>query len=41
VNNQPVNNVQTFRQLLEKAGSRFALLVQRGGARIFVPIKIG
>ncbi|NMG74637.1 DegQ family serine endoprotease [Aromatoleum diolicum] len=41
VNNQPVSNVQTFRQLLEKAGNRFALLVQRGGARIFVPVRIG
>jgi serine protease Do len=41
VNNQPVGNVQTFRQLLEKAGNRFALLVQRGGARIFIPVRIG
>jgi serine protease Do len=40
VNNQPVTNVASFRQLLEKAGNRFALLVQRGGARIFVPVKI-
>jgi len=41
VNNQPVGNVQTLRQLLEKAGNRFALLVQRGGARIFIPVRIG
>ncbi|MCK9988577.1 MAG: serine protease Do [Azoarcus sp.] len=41
VNNQPVTTVQAFRQLMEKIGNRFALLVQRGGTRIFVPIKIG
>ncbi|AYH41825.1 DegQ family serine endoprotease [Azoarcus sp. DN11] len=41
VNNQPVTTVQAFRQMMEKAGNRFALLIQRGGARIFVPIRIG
>ncbi|AKU09940.1 serine protease [Azoarcus sp. CIB] len=41
VNNQPVTTVQAFRQLMEKVGNRFALLVQRGGTRIFVPIRTG
>ncbi|NMG31242.1 DegQ family serine endoprotease [Aromatoleum evansii] len=41
VNNQPVTTVQAFRQMMEKVGNRFALLVQRGGTRIFVPIRTG
>jgi serine protease Do len=41
LNNQPVTGIDQFRKLLEQAGNRFALLVQRGGARIFVPIRIG
>lgn len=40
INNEPVLNVQALRQLLDKAGNRFALLVQRGGSRIFVPVHI-
>ncbi|ANQ83185.1 serine protease MucD [Azoarcus olearius] len=40
INNQPVTTVAQFRQLAEKAGNRFALLVQRGSARIFVPIRL-
>ncbi|WP_332671389.1 DegQ family serine endoprotease [Aromatoleum sp.] len=40
LNNQPVTNASSFRNLLEKAGNRFALLVQRGGTRIFVPVRI-
>ncbi|QDF95134.1 peptidase [Azoarcus sp. DD4] len=40
INNQPVSNVAQFRQLLERAGNRFALLVQRGGSRIFVPVRL-
>ncbi|NMF87996.1 DegQ family serine endoprotease [Aromatoleum petrolei] len=41
VNNQPVTTVQAFRQMMEKVGNRFALLVQRGGTRIYVPIRTG
>jgi len=41
LNNQPVTTVPMFRQQLEKAGNRFALLVQRGNTRIFLPVKIG
>ena len=40
LNNQPVTSVAQFRDLLERAGNRFALLVQRGGSRIFVPVRI-
>ncbi|MCB1957637.1 MAG: PDZ domain-containing protein, partial [Rhodocyclaceae bacterium] len=40
LNNQPVATIGDFRELLDKAGKRFALLVQRGEARIFVPVRI-
>jgi serine protease Do len=40
LNNQPVTTPEQFRQLAEKAGKRFALLIQRGGARLFVPFKL-
>ena len=41
LNNQPISDVNQFRKLLERAGNRFALLVQRGGSRLFVPVRIG
>jgi serine protease Do len=41
LNNQPVSDVAAFAKLVESSGNRMALLVQRGEARIFVPIKIG
>ena len=40
VNNQPVTSVEQFRSLLEQAGERYALLVQRGSGRIYIPIKL-
>jgi serine protease Do len=40
LNNQPVGSPAQFRQQLSQAGKRFALLVQRGEARIFVPVKL-
>jgi serine protease Do len=40
LNNQPVGSPAQFRQQLSQAGKRFALLVQRGEARIFVPMKL-
>ncbi|ATE62003.1 DegQ family serine endoprotease [Thauera sinica] len=40
LNNQAVTSAAQFRELLERAGNRFALLIQRGGARIFVPVRI-
>jgi serine protease Do len=41
LNNEAVGSVAQFRELLERAGKRFALLIQRGGSRIFVPIRLG
>jgi len=41
LNNQPVTSVAQFRQLADKAGKRFALLIQRGNARLFIPFKLG
>ncbi len=40
LNNQPVVTVEQLRQQLERVGNRFALLIQRGGARIFVPVRL-
>jgi len=40
LNNAPIKDVPTFRQLLKKAGKRFALLIQRGDGRIYVPVRI-
>ena len=40
VNNQPITSVEQFRTLLEQAGERYALLVQRGNGRIYVPIRL-
>jgi serine protease Do len=40
INNQAITSVEQFRKLLDAAGNRFALLIQRGGSRIFLPIRI-
>jgi len=40
LNNQPVVTIEQLRQQLERVGNRFALLIQRGGARIFVPVRL-
>lgn len=40
INNQAVGSIEQFRKQLDGAGKRFALLVQRGGNRIFVPVRI-
>jgi serine protease Do len=40
VNNQPVTAVEQFRKMLDAAGNRFALLIQRSGTRIFVPVRL-
>lgn len=40
LNNQPVRTVEDFRKLVAAAGNRFALLIQRGDARLFVPVRI-
>jgi serine protease Do len=40
LNSQPVSSPAQFRQSLDKAGKRFALLIQRGNSRIFVPVRL-
>jgi serine protease Do len=40
LNNQPVSSAAQFRQIIDRAGKRFALLIQRGESRIFIPLKI-
>jgi serine protease Do len=35
-----VLSVAELRAQLERAGKRFALLIQRGEARIFVPVRL-
>jgi len=40
INNAPIKDVPGFRQLLKKAGKRFALLIQRGDGRIYIPMRI-
>lgn len=40
INNRPVSNVAEFRRMVGNAGSRFALLVQRGNSRIFIPVRM-
>ncbi len=40
LNNQPVSSVAQLRELLERAGERFALLVQRGNSRLFLPVRL-
>ena len=41
LNSPPITDVEAFAKMVEASGNRLALLVQRGDARIFVPIKIG
>ena len=41
VNGIPITGVGQLRSVLEGAGDRVAVLVQRGGQRMFVPITVG
>ena len=41
VNGTPVQSVEQVRGLLQNAEKSVALLVQRGGDKIFVPVRIG
>jgi serine protease Do len=41
LNGIPVTTAQQVRTLLQRAGKHVALLVARGGARIFVPVDLG
>jgi serine protease Do len=40
LNNNAVTNVADFRKLVRAAGKRFALLIQRGESRIYVPLRL-
>ena len=41
VNGTSVTSVNELRAAVDNAGKRAAVLVQRGEARIFVPVQIG
>ena len=41
VNNEAVGSVEQLRSLVAKASKRVALLIQRGDAKLFVPIDLG
>jgi len=41
LNGTPVSSVEQLRQLVGKAGKNVALLVQRDGEKIFVPLNLG
>ena len=41
VNGTPAKDVEQVRAAVAKAGKSVALLVQRDGARIFVPVQLG
>jgi serine protease Do len=41
VNGKPVSTVEEVRSLIAKSDRSAALLIQRGGDRIFVPVHLG
>jgi serine protease Do len=41
VNGRPVSNAQQLKDMVSKAGSSIALLIQRDNAQIFVPVDLG
>jgi serine protease Do len=41
VNGKPVKSVEELKSAVDAAGKQVALLVQRGEARIFIPVQIG
>lgn len=41
INGTPVDSIEQARRLVTRAGKSVALLLQRDGARIFVPVHIG
>ena len=41
VNGTPVGSVEQVRSAVSKADKSVALLIQRDGDRIFVPVKLG
>jgi len=41
LNNQPVRNVDQLRRLVERSRGRIALLIQREGSKMYLPIRLG
>ena len=41
VNGKPAQSIDQVRGAVAKAGKSVALLVLRGGSRIFVPVRLG
>ena len=41
VNGQPVTDIEQVRGLVAKADKSVALLIQRDGQQLFVPVRIG
>ena len=41
LNNTPINGVEDLKRLVDGAGKRAALLVQRDGARLYVAVNLG
>lgn len=41
INGEPITKTEQLRDLVAKAGKRIAVLIERGDARIFVPVDLG
>ena len=41
VNGEAISSTEQLRSLISKAGKRIAVLVDRGSARIFIPVDLG
>ena len=41
VNGEPVSDVETLRKLADKAGPHVALLIERQGNTLFIPLNLG
>jgi len=41
INGEPITKTEQLRALVSKAGKRIAVLIERGDARIFVPVELG
>ena len=41
INGEAVNDTEQLRQLIGKSGKKVALLIERGKARLFVPVELG
>ena len=41
INGEPITKAEQLRALVAKAGKRMILLIERGDARLFVPVDLG